>query len=153
MLLADRLRALGQDRPEALGRALEDAERAVEGVGEAGGGSGQGDRGELAGERDVELGELGLERAVEVRRVRAAVGQRRLAVDLQPVRAEEVGDEQGQLARVLGRAGRRAAEPEARPPAPPRNASSSPPLRPSEALEPRKPPKAKPPLGGPSASF
>ena len=92
LALADRLRALGQDRPEALGRALEDAERAVEGVGEARGGRGQGDGGELAGEGDVELGELGLEGAVEVRRVRAAVGQQRLAFHSQAVRAVQTGE-------------------------------------------------------------
>ena len=110
LALADRLGALGQDGPEAQGRTLEDPKRAVEGVGEARGGRGQGHGGQLAGQGDVELGELRLERAVEVRGVGAAVGQPGLAVHLQAVRPVEPRDQESQLARVLGRDRRARAE-------------------------------------------
>jgi len=73
-------------------------------VGEAGGGSGDGEAGELAGDGHVELRELRLERAVEMRGVRLPVGKPRFAVDDEPGRAVEVGNQEGQL--VVASAGR-----------------------------------------------
>jgi hypothetical protein len=48
------------------------------------------ERAELTDERDVDLGELRLKRAVEMRRVRRAVRQHRLAVDDEPSRTVDV---------------------------------------------------------------
>ena len=88
---ADGLGPVGENRAEALRGSDKRACRRVEAVREPRGGRGQRQRRELAGQRDVELREVRLERAVEVRRMRGPVRQHGLAVDDQAVGAEEIG--------------------------------------------------------------
>src|SRR3990172_2650932 len=94
---SDGLGALGEDRAEALARALEDAEVRVELVGEPRSGGGERHRGELARERDAELGELRLEGAVEVRRVRLPAGKDAEAVDDETLLPVNLGEYRREL--------------------------------------------------------
>ncbi len=110
----DRFGAFGEDRPEALRGALEDAGARVEVVGEAGGRGGQRHRNELADHRGAELAEVRLEIVVEVRRVRDVPRQGFFAVDNQAARAEQVAEQRreilnrrGQIVRILRASARR----------------------------------------------
>src|SRR4029450_9665648 len=60
----DRFKALGENRAEAGGRALEDAEARIELVGESGRRRRERERDDLAGERCAELRELAFEATV-----------------------------------------------------------------------------------------
>ena len=87
-----------EDRSEAPGGAPEGARPWVERVGEARGRGGQWQCRQLADERDVELREVRLERAVEMRRVGRAVREHGLAVDDEAGRTEHVFEQRRQLA-------------------------------------------------------
>ena len=94
---ANRLGPLGEDRSEAHGRPVEDAEVGVEPVGEARGWRRQWGGSELSGQGDVELREAGLEGAVEVGRVRGAARQCSATVDDQATRSVQRRQQRRQL--------------------------------------------------------
>ena len=92
---ADGIGALGENRAEAPGAPLKHAGARIELIGESGCRRRQRHRHELADEGRAELAEVALEVAVEMGGMRLLSRQRRLAVEHQPSRAEEVREQRG----------------------------------------------------------
>ncbi len=106
----DSLGALGQDGPEALGRAVKDADAGVELIGEPRGWRRQRNRHQLTDQCGAELAEVRLEVAVEMSRVGLFARQGGLAVDDETVWSEQIREQRcqvldgrRQIVRFLGR--------------------------------------------------
>jgi len=99
---ADRFRAIGEDRAEAGGRPLKHAERRIEAVGESRRGGWQRHAHQGPDQRRVELAEVRLEAAGEMRAVRLFARQRGKTVDHQAMRTVEVREQRGQAVHGCG---------------------------------------------------
>ena len=95
---ADRFGALGEDRPEALGGSAEDADAGVELVGKTGRGRRERHGDEVIHQRRVELAEVELKIAGEVRGVRLLAGKGRFAIDDEAVCSEQIVEQRRQVA-------------------------------------------------------